>query len=104
MARSGSMPGRAPPETARLRPFGGEVKARAPAREQAGEDGRGGRVARPAPIVRRHLIAIRLGIASFAFGSVSVSTPSSTWAPMRSWSILLDSENERAKWPTLYSV
>ena len=44
------------------------------------------------------------GIASFAFFSIKVNTPSSSWAAICCWSILFDSVNERAKWPTLYSV
>ena len=50
------------------------------------------------------LIAIRRGIASFAFLSVRVSTPSSSCALICCWSILFDKVNDRAKWPTLYSV
>jgi len=49
-------------------------------------------------------ISIRLGAASRVFFSVSVSTPSSSWALICCWSILLDSVKDRAKWPTLYSV
>jgi hypothetical protein len=48
--------------------------------------------------------AIRRGFASAVLGRVSVSTPSSSWAPMRSRSTLSDSENDRAQCPTLYSV
>ena len=40
-------------------------------------------------------IEIRRGWASLAFGSVRVSTPSSSWALIRSWSILLDSVKDR---------
>src|SRR6516164_6424785 len=50
------------------------------------------------------LIAIFRGIVSFAFFSVKVKTPSSSWAVICCWSILSDSVNARAKWPTLYSV
>ncbi len=42
-----------------------------------------------------HPIEIRRGWASLAFGSVSVSTPSSSCAPICSWLILLDSANDR---------
>jgi hypothetical protein len=41
-------------------------------------------------------IEIRRGRACFAFGSVSVSTPSSSCALIFSWSILFDSVNDRA--------
>ena len=42
-----------------------------------------------------HPMEIRRGCASLAFGRVSVSTPSSSWALICSWSILLDSVNVR---------
>lgn len=48
--------------------------------------------------------AMRRGFASAVLGKVSVSTPSSSWAPMRSRSTLPDCENDRAQCPTLYSV
>jgi hypothetical protein len=51
-----------------------------------------------------HRMATRRGRASAVFGSVSVSTPSSSCAPIRSWSTLSDSANERVQCPTLYSV
>ena len=41
-------------------------------------------------------MAIRLGWACFAFGKVRVSTPSSSWALIFSWSILLDRAKDRA--------
>jgi len=49
-------------------------------------------------------ISIRLGAASRVFLSVNVSTPSSSSALICCWSILFDRVNDRAKWPTLYSV
>jgi hypothetical protein len=49
-------------------------------------------------------IAIFLSWACLAFGSVSVSTPSSRLAPIFSLSIAPDRVNERSKWPTLYSA
>jgi hypothetical protein len=42
-----------------------------------------------------HPIEMRRGWASFAFGRVRVSTPSSSCALIRSWSILSDNVNDR---------
>ena len=54
------------------------------------------RSAGPLPGAGAQPTAIRRGFASAVLGSVSVSTPSSSCAPMRSWSTLSDSENDRA--------
>src|SRR5712671_6284405 len=59
---------------------------------------------RPPFSIANQLIAIRRGMASFAFLSVRVSTPSSSCALIFCWSILFDNVNDRAKWRILYSV
>jgi hypothetical protein len=58
-----------------------------------------GAMSRPTPSGndRAQLIAIFRGIASFAFFSVKVKTPSSSWAAICCWSILFDSVKARAK-------
>src|SRR4051794_36100615 len=50
------------------------------------------------------LTEILRGIASCVFFKLRVRTPSSSLALICCWSILFDSVNDRAKWPTLYSV
>jgi hypothetical protein len=59
---------------------------------------------RSPPLIASQLTVMRLGMASRAFLSVNVRTPSSTFALICCWSILLDSVNARAKCPMLYSV
>ena len=58
----------------------------------------------PPYVLAPHPIEILRGIASFAFFKFRVRTPSSSLALICCRSILFDSVNDRAKWPTLYSV